>query len=140
MISVVRRLARRDVNPISLDITPALPHGRQVIQSYGGGGFRVSDQSHQSSILLNPKKVFAWQINDPLDITIENISPILNEAGILIVGCGANFVNRPVSLRTKLRDHFGISLEWMDTGAACRTFDVLLIEDRDVAAALIAVD
>ena len=53
------------------------------------------------------------------------------------------FVINPIQFR---REHeafvkeFGIVPEWMDTGAACRTFNVLLSEDRAVAAALIAVD
>ncbi|MFO1113453.1 MAG: Mth938-like domain-containing protein [Rhodospirillales bacterium] len=34
----------------------------------------------------------------------------------------------------------GIGVEWMNTGAACRTYNVLVLEDRDVAAALIAID
>jgi len=45
----------------------------------------------------------------------------------------------PSGLGEALRQQ-GMVLEWMDTGAACRTFNVLLGEDRRIAAALIAVD
>ena len=58
---------------------------------------------------------------------------------ILIVGCGPRFVMPPPVLKSGLRAA-GIVLEWMDTGAACRTFNVLLGEERPAAAALIAVD
>ena len=61
------------------------------------------------------------------------------EAGILVVGCGAAFEPPPSGLREGLSEK-GVVLEWMDTGAACRTFNVLLAEDRACAAALIAVD
>ena len=47
------------------------------------------------------------------------------------------FAPRPEGLDAALRAA-GITLEWMDTGAACRTFNVLLLDDREVAAALIA--
>ena len=58
---------------------------------------------------------------------------------ILVVGCGALFEPPPSGLREGLSKK-GVVLEWMDTGAACRTFNVLLAEDRACAAALIAVD
>jgi len=58
---------------------------------------------------------------------------------ILVIGCGAKFVLPDEDLRKGLREH-GIVLEWMDTAAACRTYNVLAIEDRVVAAALVAVD
>ena len=58
---------------------------------------------------------------------------------ILLVGCGARFGPAPAGLARTLRAA-GVALEWMDTGAACRTFNVLLAEDRLAAAALIAVE
>ena len=58
---------------------------------------------------------------------------------ILIIGCGRAITRQPMELTLELRAA-GIGMEWMDTGAACRTFNVLLLEDREVAAALIAVD
>ena len=73
------------------------------------------------------------------DINLENLSPALDQNGILIIGCGAKFIAPPEDLRDQLKIR-GYSLEWMDTGAACRTYNVLLIEERDAVAALIAVD
>ena len=55
------------------------------------------------------------------------------------MGCGPNFILPPEELRTGLKEH-GIVLEWMDTAAACRTYNVLAIEERAVAAALVAVE
>ena len=83
--------------------------------------------------------MFSWSINDAKDIRVENLSPLITQSNILIVGCGAQFIRPPEELRANLKEK-GISLEWMDTGAACRTFNVLLIEERDAVAALIAVD
>jgi uncharacterized protein len=57
---------------------------------------------------------------------------------LLILGCGPSFAQAPLHLRDALRAH-GIVVEAMATPAACRTYNVLLAEDRRVAAALIAI-
>jgi uncharacterized protein len=75
-------------------------------------------------------------------LTAETLHPVTTSdpaTDILLVGCGPRFVAPPVGLAQALRVH-GTVLEWMDTGAACRTFNVLLSEGRRAAAALIAVD
>jgi uncharacterized protein len=69
------------------------------------------------------------------------LTPLITEssrAAILLVGCGKHAELLPAALRSRLRD-LGIAAEAMDTGAACRTYNVLIAEDRSVAAALIAV-
>lgn len=116
-----------------------MPRGRQLIQSYGAGRFRVAEKSYKGSILLTHSQVLPWLINDKKNITVEALSPLLNQSRILIVGCGGEFSAPPENMRSILKDR-GMSLEWMDTGAACRTFNILLIEERDAVAALIAVD
>ena len=57
---------------------------------------------------------------------------------LLLIGCGAESVLLPRALRESIRA-YGVGLEVLDTGAACRTFNLLLPESRRVAAALIAV-
>jgi uncharacterized protein len=56
---------------------------------------------------------------------------------VLLLGTGTRHEFVPPSLRRRLRDA-GIVIDTMDTGAACRTYNVLVAEDRRVAAALIA--
>ena len=80
-----------------------------------------------------------WAVTDAAAITSENLAPVLGAGGILVIGCGPDFSPPPPALRAELKAQ-GVSLEWMDTGAACRTFNVLLTEERDAVAALIAVD
>lgn len=124
-----------------LDITPPLPKDSQLIQAYGDGGFRVAGQSYRGSVLVFPTRTVAWAATDVASLTLDSLagvtdSPQANQ--ILVIGCGARSVPPPEGLREGLRDA-GVALEWMDTGAACRTFNVLLIDDRPVAAALIAI-
>jgi uncharacterized protein len=123
-------------------ITPVSPSGRQIVESYGGGGFKVGGIRHTGSILVFAEGSLAWNARTAADISAATLDPVLQRAPrpqILIVGCGHAFVERNHQLSAILREA-GIGLEWMDTGAACRTFNVLLTEAREVAAALIAVD
>jgi uncharacterized protein len=76
------------------------------------------------------------------DISIDGLAPVDAadpSVEILVIGCGADFQTPPKGLREDLSE-WGVVLEWMDTGAASRTFNVLLAEDRACAAALIAVE
>lgn len=124
-----------------LDITPPLPPGSQLIQGYGDGGFRVSGVVHSGSVLVFPKRTVDWPVTVAGDITLDSLAEVTASVGvnqILVVGCGSRFAPPPSGLREGLRNA-GIALEWMDTGAACRTYNVLLIDDRAVTAALIAI-
>ena len=113
---------------------------RQVIQAYGRRRFRVSGQVFQGSILVSPGHAEPWPVTDAEGITAASLDPVPAEAiDILLVGCGASFRPPPRGLAEALKAR-GMALEWMDTGAACRTFNVLMAEDRRCAAALIAVD
>ena len=117
-----------------------VPAGRQIIQAYGRGRFRVSGRVFQGSILVTPGQAMPWPVTDASDITARSLDPVPGDAtDIVLVGCGAGFQPPPKGLAEALRER-GLALEWMDTGAACRTFNVLMAEDRRCAAALIAVD
>ena len=116
--------------------------GRAPIDAYGNGGFRFADMSHRGSLLCLPSGIYGWEPGDPLSLTVGDFERILAEADrieILLVGSGRELRPIPKPLRDALRGA-RISADPMSTGAAVRTFNVLLAEDRAVAAALIAVD
>jgi uncharacterized protein len=122
-----------------MELTPIVPADRQVIERYGANGFRVSGVVHQGSVIVFPDRILAWEATDAAAVSFESLAPIV-EAGdveILVVGLGRNFGMLRSALRARLREA-GIAVEAMDTGAACRTYNVLLSEGRRVAAALIA--
>lgn len=125
-----------------VDITPLLPGGRQIVESYGEGRFRVSGTQHQGSILVLPERTLAWPVTAFAEITLATLEPLLAaepRPELLLLGCGSRLALLPSALRSGLRAR-GLGVEAMDTGAACRTYNVLLAEGRAVAAALIAVD
>ena len=137
-----RRPSNRRRKTISLDITPQVAASRNLLQGYGDGGFRVSGGGRlEGSHILFLDEAAPWSATTVASITLESLKPVIDKADtidILIVGCGPEFQPIPDDLRQGLKKH-GIVLEWMDTSAACRTFNVLLVEERQVAAALIAV-
>ncbi len=116
--------------------------GRHVIEGYGGGGFCFAGMSHRGSILALPSGISAWDAVAPQDISIASLGPVFDEAtGMiehLLIGTGPTLVPLEPSLRERLREA-GIMAEPMATGAAARTYSILLGEDRRVAAALLAV-
>lgn len=116
--------------------------GRAPIDAYGEGGFRFADMSHRGPILCLPSGIYGWAPADPDALALEDFSKVLAEAAeieILLVGTGREIRRLPQSLREAL-SAARISADAMSTGAAARTFNVLLAEDRAVAAALVAVD
>jgi uncharacterized protein len=116
--------------------------GRAAIEAYGNGGFRFAGMSHRGSILCLAGSIVAWNVAAAEDLTPASFTPVLAEKDLtraLLLGTGPRQVFASKAVRTAFQDA-GIALEVMDTGAACRTFNVLLGEGRPVAAALIAVD
>lgn len=116
--------------------------GRAPIDAYGNGGFRFAGMSHRGSILCLPSGIHGWQPSDPEDLREEDFAKVLAEAvgiEVLLVGMGRDLRRLPASLRQALRDA-GLSSDPMSTGSAVRTYNVLLAEERAVAAALVAVE
>ena len=127
---------------MSLDITPLVPKGQQSIQSYGDGGFRVTSIEYTGSLLVFTDSCISWNMTSPSDIDFKSLLPVREyktKPEILIIGCGENFTRPPDELINAFKK-IGIPLEWMATGPACRTYNVLALEGRVAAAALLAVD
>ncbi|MFN3687417.1 Mth938-like domain-containing protein [Salinarimonas sp.] len=115
--------------------------GRHAIDAYGNGGFRFADMSHKGSILALPSGIKALDAREPADLTREALAPALAEADaieLLLVGTGRDLARLDEAVLWALREA-GLRVETMQTGAAARTYTILLGEGRRVAAALLAV-
>ena len=115
--------------------------GRAAVDAYGSGGFRFADMSHRGSILCLPSGIYAWPVETVDDLDLAAFERVLNEADaidVLLVGTGTDLVPLDPAVKDVLREK-GVGSDPMSTGAAVRTFNVLLSEERPVAAALIAV-
>lgn len=120
---------------------PHLP-GLAPIDAYGNGGFRFAGMSHVGSLLLLPSGIHAWPVTDAVEVTPEHFALVLaaaKEIDFLLLGTGVEQVMPPPAVERAFVEA-GVGLEPMNTGAACRTYNVLLGEARSFAAALIAVE
>ena len=124
-----------------IEIREAHFPGRAPIDAYGNGGFRFADMSHRGSILCLPSGIHGWDKDEGVPLTVADLQRVLDEAGdieVLLVGTGKEIRPLPPEIKAALRER-KISSDPMSTGAAVRTFNVMLAESRAVAAALIAV-
>lgn len=106
------------------------------IDSYGPGGFRIAGEWHEGAVLLTAAGPTEFG-----GLNAEGVAPILAlsaEIDVLMLGMGPDIAALDRDLRMAL-DAAGIGFEIMSTPSACRTYNVLLTEDRRVAAALIPV-
>ena len=117
------------------------PRQRKVINGYGDGGFRIAGERVEGSVIVFPQRFLSWPVAEAASLRAEDFAPLIAAAGeidILLLGCGRETPALDASLRELLRGH-RIVVDAMDTGAACRTYNILLTESRAIAAALIAV-
>ena len=121
-----------------MDVSTDVPEGFQIINSYGPGVFRVSSVLWTCCIIITPERTVEWPILSFENLQIKELEPVLCSSPvieILLIGTGENMERVPSSLKEYGRK-YGVGIDSMDTGAACRTYNVLLSEGRRVAAAL----
>lgn len=114
---------------------------RPFVRAYGPGGFTIGATRLEGSLLLLPDRVERWAPVDPDALAAEDfrmLRPLAGDAvSLLVLGLGA--ANRPVrsALLAELRT-WGLAVEVAATPAACRTWNLVLAEERRAAAALLA--
>ncbi|MET0271857.1 MAG: Mth938-like domain-containing protein [Phenylobacterium sp.] len=112
------------------------------IDAYGEGGFRLSGARHEGSLLIVGDVAQPWSVGSFAELTPESLGPVLAagraEVEFLLLGVGAKNALPPRAVREALL-LAGMGLEFMDTPAAAKLYNVLTAEGRRVAAALIAV-
>lgn len=133
--------AKRVRDEIGLRLKEAHYPGRAPIEAYGNGGFRFADMSHQGAILCLPSGIYGWRPRDLGTLDVSDFDRIASEAGLefLLLGTGTELQPVPSAIREALAAS-NVRVEPMSTGAAVRTLNVLLAEDRPVGAGLLPVD
>jgi len=124
-----------------MDLLPRIPADRQVINAYGDGGFRISGTHWTQSVLVFPGATLPWGIASIAELSVASLESAFDpDLGIelLLLGCGPSMVFIKKDLRADIRAR-GLVIETLDTGAACRTYNLLMGEGRRVAAGLIPV-
>ena len=111
------------------------------IEAYGDGGFRFAGMSHRGSLLCFPDGIWAWPVQNLAELTEAALEPVFVRAGALdlfLIGAGHDPWVLSQALRARFRE-VSLSVDTMATGAAVRTYNILLAENRRVGAGLIAV-
>jgi uncharacterized protein len=113
-----------------------------AIDAYGNGGFRFAGMSHRGSILALPSGMHKWDVTTAAEVTLATLQPVLEVADridVLLIGLGQDIAGLGKEIRAAFRER-QVIVEGIATGGAVRTYNILLAEERQVAAALIAVD
>jgi uncharacterized protein len=124
-----------------MDVSPTVPEGKQVVEGYGDGRFRIAGEVYEGSVIVFPERTVTWPVAAFDEMTVDSLAAVTDadaDVDLLLLGCGQKMQLVTNAFRQPVRDA-GVVIEPMDTGAACRTFNVLMAEERRVAAALIAV-
>lgn len=112
------------------------------IEAYGNGGFRFAGMSHRGSLLCLPSGMHAWNIDAAGALNLPALQTVLDDADridVLLIGLGQEIAPLDPAIRAAMRGR-QIIVEAVGTGSAVRTYNILLAEQRAVAAALIAVE
>ena len=115
--------------------------GRHLVDAIMDGGFRFAEMTHSGSIILIPTGVFAWSPRSVREISSRSFDKIISQKtaiDFLIIGCGDMPVRLADEILWPLKEN-GIRIDTMSTAAAARTYNVMVSENRRVAAALICV-
>lgn len=123
-----------------MDVTPLVKEGAKIIQGYTDGSFRISGEVFDKPVIVFEDKVIHWEVPLNVDDLQGKDGDLLLEysedADVFLLGTGKTLQFPPKEFRQHLKSK-GMHLEVMDTGAACRTYNVLMAEGRRVAAALL---
>jgi uncharacterized protein len=125
--------------PLDKTLPAPDPAQVQVIRTYGPGHFLISDRDWREPVLVTPAATMAWPVTRADALSLANVASVKHgpaPADLLVVGCGTRAMFIAPAVRAQLKAA-GLSLEVMDTGAACRLYNVLLAEGRRIAAALV---
>jgi len=140
------RPPQRRADAGTVDITPIIPGDRQVIDSYGPGRFQIAGIVYTGPVLVFPNAVLTWDLADATDV-FSALDPaslaVVGQANpaveVLLLGTGAKTEFVRPSTKAAIKAAIGLAPDAMETGAACRTYNILLAEGRRVAAALIPI-
>lgn len=124
-----------------MDITQELPGDKPFIKAVSRDGITIRGETHSRSLIVSSKTVKTdWEVNRFEDFSRRTLEPLLElEPEVVIIGTGKSQRFLPPELMMLFYEG-NVGIEVMSTPAACRTFNVLVLEERRVVAALLPPD
>ncbi len=121
-----------------MELTRQHPGEKVYVRAVSAAGITVAEETYASPVILSPDSVEAdWQVGSVEDVSEDALQAVLGlRPELVIIGTGASqrFLEPELMM---LFHRNGVGIEVMDTRAACRTFNILVMEERRVVAALI---
>jgi uncharacterized protein len=124
---------------VSITFTQQAANYAQTIQGYAGAGYRVNGFSYAGGIIVLPERTVDWPVGALSDVSLDSLAPVIAadpKVEVLLLGTGAAMALPPKALREALAAA-GLAMDAMDSKAAARTYNLLVMEGRRVAAALL---
>ena len=121
-----------------MDITPLISKDKNVINSYGPDGFRINQTIYQNTVLLTPDQLIEIKV-ESVELIDWNILGKMIDLELEIILIGTGKIHKKISNRLKNEIktiHPEASINEMTSSAACRTYNILISEDRKVATIL----
>ena len=111
-----------------------------IIRAYAPGRINVNDRLLTAAFVISSTTMIDnWSPQRSEDITLESLQAALAlEPEILVIGTGSTLRFLEARLTAEIQRR-GIGLEVLDTAAACRTYNILVSENRKVVAALLMI-
>jgi uncharacterized protein len=113
--------------------------GGNLIDAYGSEGIVIGGRRFTRGLIVTPQRVLDdWGPADPASLRLAHLEALLEQAPdaqVMVLGTGAYQVFPDPTLYVAITRR-GVGLEVMDTGAACRTYNILMSEGRRVVAGL----
>lgn len=112
--------------------------GTNVIRAYDKGEIQINNQSYHNSLIIgNTLLIPDWGVEQVDDLQQEHWQQLLEPGPeVILIGTGETLVfPHPSTYASVIQQ--GIGVEFMDSQAACRTYNILLSEDRFVIAGII---
>lgn len=126
-----------------MDVTPLVRQGQKIIQSYSNGVFKVNGTRFDHAVIVHPDDCFGWDIADRNfnGLIVSDFQYFIDNTDaydVFLLGCGDEMAFLKPTLKKELHAQ-GVNVDVMGTGAACRTYNVLMAEGRRIACALFPV-
>ncbi len=111
---------------------------RYRIQAYGPGSVTINEREYTGSLVVSAERLIEdWPVRCLEDIDDDALACVFEQQpDVVLLGTGATQRFAPMELQRRFADK-QLGLEIMDTGALCRTFNILLAEDRRVVAMIL---
>ena len=107
------------------------------IKNYENGSFYIDEKIYKHNIVIINNNILEWVLSDPDYLQVDDFEKIIIEKPeIIIIGTGKDSILPTVEVIRQIQIH-DIGIEFMKTESACKTFNLLISEERNVAGAFL---